>query len=473
MHSDIEIAYNALTGLATTVLNAFPGDATLRDHLGWNHPLITKRELADIPYAIAISLTAQEKAIVDSGKSAKFPEIARRVEILATETVPQLFNGNGPTAIPVFLTTLEWIKSQIPVTQVDWSSPPNKNAMPHNLVRRLNAYQTQLDTLTPDMAKLEGQVKQIQEASEAADSFPADIAYLKREQKKIDEITDNVIKLQAKIQEYYDTSGLLAAQIMGQERETAKLVAQVGEAYSITTTKGLAAAFDERATNLTNSVTMWVVGLMATLGLAGAIGYLRFTKLTEEISAPSAQWATISMHIVLSIFSLGAPFWFAWIATKQIGQRFRLAEDYGFKASVAKAYEGYKREAAKLDETFSARLFSSALSRLEEAPLRLIDNSTPGSPWHELISSQAFRDAMNQVPALRDKFFELAKDGLSKLTLKDVKEAIESMKTLGISKSDTPTTSAAGVAATQLPAVPAVPPAPPLTVPPPQMPVTT
>lgn len=79
----------------------------------------------------------------------------------------------------------------------------------------------------------------------------------------------------------------------------------------------------------------------------------------------------IWLHIILSIVSVGAPLWFAWLATKQIGQRFRLAKDYSYKASVAKAYEGYRREAARIDEDFENRLFDSALTRLEEAPLGL------------------------------------------------------------------------------------------------------
>ena len=105
--------------------------------------------------------------------------------------------------------------------------------------------------------------------------------------------------------------------------------------------------------------------------------------------------------------------WFAWMATKQIGQRFRLAEDYAFKASVAKAYEGYRKEAARIDEAFEARLFSSALTRLEEAPLRLMEQTTHGSPWHELVTSDVFRKAMDQIPELKDQFIEITKAGVS------------------------------------------------------------
>ena len=83
-----------------------------------------------------------------------------------------------------------------------------------------------------------------------------------------------------------------------------------------------------------------------------------------------------------------------------MGAGHRLAEDYGYKASVAKAYEGYRREAARIDEDFENRLFDSALTRLEEAPLRLVDEESHGSPWHELISSDAFKAALDKVPDL-------------------------------------------------------------------------
>ncbi|HDG8047078.1 TPA: hypothetical protein PCL14_003613, partial [Klebsiella pneumoniae] len=77
--------------------------------------------------------------------------------------------------------------------------------------------------------------------------------------------------------------------------------------------------------------------------------------------------------------------------TKQIGQRFRLAEDYEFKASVSKAYEGYRREAVQLDNDFTQRLFGNALTRLEEPPLRFVEEATHSSPIMEMLSSDNFK----------------------------------------------------------------------------------
>jgi hypothetical protein len=108
----------------------------------------------------------------------------------------------------------------------------------------------------------------------------------------------------------------------------------------------------------------------------------------------------VVVNLVLALFSIGAPVWLAWVATKQVGHRFRLAEDYAFKATVAKAYEGYRREAARYDKEMEARLFASALTRLEQEPLRLVDPETPGSPWHEAVNSPVFRRVIDAVPEL-------------------------------------------------------------------------
>lgn len=47
------------------------------------------------------------------------------------------------------------------------------------------------------------------------------------------------------------------------------------------------------------------------------------------------------------------------------------------------------------------QLFSIALTRLDELPLRLVDNHVAGSPLHELIKSVEFSAAMDAVPGLR------------------------------------------------------------------------
>jgi len=181
-----------------------------------------------------------------------------------------------------------------------------------------------------------------------------------------------------------DTVKEIMADLQKKKEVAVQLVKRTEDAYSAATTMGLGAAFETRAKSLAWSMWVWVGGLLIALIAGSIIGWLRIS-LVEDLIKSKASASAIWLNTFLSFLSIAAPVWFAWIATKQIGQRFRLAEDYAFKASVAKAYEGYRREAASIDPSFAQRLFSSALDRLEEAPLRFVEHETHGSPWHEAL----------------------------------------------------------------------------------------
>ena len=124
----------------------------------------------------------------------------------------------------------------------------------------------------------------------------------------------------------------------------------------------------------------------------------------------------IVLNLLLSVLSVAAPVWFAWLATKQIGQRFRLAEDYAFKASISRAYEGFRREAARFDKDMEAKLLTSALTRLDELPLRLVETDSHGSPWHELASSDVVKQAMKAVPGFAEQVKDLASKAIVAVT---------------------------------------------------------
>ena len=228
-------------------------------------------------------------------------------------------------------------------------------------------------------------------------------------------LTDSTTDRKAIVDKYSEINGMLG-QLNKSEKEAAAILERCDAAYRATTSEGLASAFSERSKELSSSMWVWVFGLIASLILGAVIGSSQLHNLADSIKNTSAQNATheggMWIDLLLSIISVGAPVWFAWVSTKQIGQRFRLAEDYGYKASISKAYEGYRREAALLDPAFQARLFSSALTRLDEIPLRLVETDTHGSPWHELASSNIVRQAIDTVPGFINRVTDLAKSVL-------------------------------------------------------------
>jgi chaperonin cofactor prefoldin len=411
LSSTIDIACEALNNLADAIVSSSSEDRNLKEIYGWNFSALTRHDLANIPRSLAFKLKNVDIESLSAERIADLQTLPARLQSLRSDTVPYMFNGNGSSAVPAFLGLMSWL-SELCSTVPDWQQLADNKALPTALIRRLRSIQAELDTLVTDKDNVEKQIKIINDATEAAESLPTDLKALREARATMNQLNVDSAKEFALISERHSESNRLAEQIRALDSEAKQLVSNCEEAYRITTTKGLAAAFDARATSLSRSVVFWVVGLLAALSAGSLIGSVRLSILTELITQSSSNWSLIWLNIVLSIFSIGAPLWFAWLATKQIGQRFRLAEDYAFKASVAKAYEGYRKEAARLDVNLEHRLFSSALARLEEAPLRLIENVNHGSPWHEALSSPIIKDTANNVA-------ETAKQMIAKAGLND------------------------------------------------------
>jgi hypothetical protein len=163
-------------------------------------------------------------------------------------------------------------------------------------------------------------------------------------------------------------------------------------------------------------VIYWVGGLVLALAAGSYLGTHQLRTLTGLLNAPNAQASLVTINVILAALSVGAPIWFAWLSTKQIGQRFRLAEDYAFKASISRAYEGFRREAARFDKDMEARLLMSALDRLDELPLRLIETESHGSPWHEFMSSETVKEAFRTIPNFNGQVKDFASQALARIT---------------------------------------------------------
>lgn len=397
----------SLLRLEQAIIESSQEDGNLNTADNWGFPAATVNDLANIPHQIAKSIENFQDDKIDEALIRAAKHIPAKIDGFIENTVTEMFDEeNSQYAIPAFITTMESVRS-ILEPHFAWHLYNNPKATPKNISRRLESLQTELSELIIDKDELLEKITLIQNATEAAETLPTDLDKLKKARKDISELAIDASSMHGSIEKYFNESTDIFSSIQGRYVQASKLVDKCEEAYRITTTKGLAAAFDQRAIKTSNSMWVWVAFLFVALVAGSAIGYFRFEGLIELVKTNPVNWNLVWMNTGISFISLAAPVWFAWIATKQISQRFRLAEDYNFKASVAKAYEGYKKEAARLDEKFEARLFDSALTRLEEAPLRLMEKETHGSPFHELINSPHFAKAAQLVPELLDKLNDL------------------------------------------------------------------
>ncbi|MHC1700791.1 MAG: hypothetical protein AB9900_07410 [Humidesulfovibrio sp.] len=169
-------------------------------------------------------------------------------------------------------------------------------------------------------------------------------------------------------------------------KEKAELIIKKAEdALELETTRGLAGAFHARSKELETSIDSLKMILLCALA-CGVFCTLVIYILPIFYEKLRQSYGDLFDFHYVSFVAVGAAVWVAWLATKQIGQRFRLAEDYAFKATIAKIYEGYKAEAANVDEKSKSRLFGILLTRLDEHPLRFVEQTSHGSPWHEFAS---------------------------------------------------------------------------------------
>lgn len=177
------------------------------------------------------------------------------------------------------------------------------------------------------------------------------------------------------------------------EKKAKLIIASAQAAGAAQTSIGLGKEFENRALSLQTNLKWLSVALVFVLVISGLISFFRLKEIHNVIDIKPLSLPLVWANVIAMFASLGPPVWLAWLITRQIGQRFRLAEDYNFKASVAKAYAGYREEAGRLNDVeFERRLFETTIRKIEEEPLRHIDKENESSPIHNLINKLRFRN---------------------------------------------------------------------------------
>lgn len=409
----------------------------------WNIPSINKADL--VAEAESISrLIEHHEAEFDIEDEEQLTPLVKRLDFLLANTIPQL-PSQAAGAIPAYLFTLQQVRRRL----LDLLPPPDSALASQQITRikrRIRSMEARLNDVEPRSERLESMLERIEAAHEAADQLPTDLESLDEAKLKIAAIKDKASSDGAAVESLFATIKEQEETLHRIGTSATAILEKCETAYASSTSVGLAAAFSERSTSLSRSIYVWVIGLVIALVLAGVFGSQQLDKLTSLMTSPNIPISIAILNLLLAIFSVGAPIWFAWLATKQIGQRFRLAEDYAFKASISRAYEGYRREAARIDEAFGghdmeAQLLQSALTRLDELPLRLVETPTHGSPWSEMLQSDVIREAVKTVPGFVGQVKDFAATNIatfkgSRQTRADEQQSPKSEETTGATRDE-------------------------------------
>lgn len=391
-----------ISKLNTTIVNNEPFNTL---HGNWTFPGITKSELID-KVQTTISLIDSVDGEFFEDHNNFFSDFKKRLEFLSSSTVPNLA-GNPAAGIPPYLITIDCLR-----TELEKILNRNHAADLQKAVGKIRSLEARLKSVEPRMESLSVMVERIEHAYNTAEQLPADMELLNESRDKIKDIITKSAKDAEKTADNKSNSDIVLSDLGIMKTQAEDILKRCETAYAASTSVGLAAAFSERSNSLNKSMWFWIVSLIIALLIAAIVGSYNIHNLLIA-TQNSTSASSITARLFLSVLTIGGPVWFAWLATKQIGQRFRLAEDYAFKASVSRAYEGFRNEASRIDKNLEAKLLASALSRFDELPLRLVESETHGSPYHELLSSDTFKEALKVVPGLSERIKILAEQALS------------------------------------------------------------
>ncbi|GEA06255.1 hypothetical protein KUL42_10160 [Alteromonas sp. KUL42] len=418
MDKKLSLLIKKLNELKDTVNNANIDARGFQAH-GWNIVHLNKNQVIYLISNKISMLESYGNKSVSDGFANVIDDHIEKIESL-NNTSKSYFTNNQQHLvhiIPVFLLTLQTIFSDIDHELFSYENLQDKKLLPKSLSARLRGVKNSIDRIEESSEGLKGKVKSINDAHEAAENLPTDLESLKEARAELLEMTSTAKKefetTKKELSQLKDEAALMKNNAKNaaleieklkeiaskHENQASKLVEKCDDALQITTTQGLAAGFDQKAKELKSSIWIWIFALLIALGSGAWLGAERVNEFTKVLGEQLTAGQAI-LHTIMAIFSIGGPLWLAWLATQQINQRFKLSEDYSYKATVAKSFTGFKKFAERFSPDTEERLFNSTLDRFDEMPLRLINGKDYNSPWHEFIDSEAFKNATKAFPNL-------------------------------------------------------------------------
>lgn len=425
MHPTLESIKSELSQISNELQSRIPTDEPFNIATSnWTFPGVTRQELMEEVDGIISFIDERGDQVPVGDAYPRVQDYIRRLQFLRTNTIANI-PGNAAAGVPAYVLTLRGLRTALEnvFKHVSPTHPADSAETRRQLTRRIRALEALLNNVEPRAGNLDAMLSRVENAYDAADRLPADLESLDEARKQVASYVTGATDDYKKILEVRDQTERLNLEMTQVANEAKAVLQRCETAYSAATSVGLAAAFSERSSALSRSMWVWVGGLVCALAAGGVFGSKQLHSLTNLFNNPTVAPSVVALNMVLSMLSIGAPVWFAWLSTKQIGQRFKLSEDYAFKASVSRAYEGFRRETARFDKEMEARLLSTALTRLDELPLRFVESENHGSPLHELASSPVVKQALNIVPDFADQVKDLAKAGIGTLSaLRTAKE---------------------------------------------------
>lgn len=234
-------------------------------------------------------------------------------------------------------------------------------------------------------------MKQLQERAAAADSASESIQRLLKQSEdcasKSKTISDTATAAESKVKEYEE-----ALQRFSDRFEESH--ARIESLLPGATSAGLAEAFQNRRRIFVGPQKLWqatfVLSVLALFVLA-AIHFRvgqelthflgdgsRVSKTPLEATAPivAVSWSEWAIDLSKRVLVALPLIWLAIHSARQANLGSRLEEEYAFKETIAKSFEGFRKQLHEIDKESLREWCTATLSTLTREPQRLFDSKT-------------------------------------------------------------------------------------------------
>ncbi|ENV16436.1 hypothetical protein [Acinetobacter guillouiae] len=417
MNEEVQSIIDALSKIKDIILRVHPTASSVENInvplniiFNSNFPAVSKKTILDFIDTEIFRLNNLNSSFSEDFLS-NLDKIVSFIDNESTK-IEALFNQSNA----IFFDKIISIISLINITfqkYFDWEHVEDLKKVPREVKQRVLTVQQSLNEVEESSQEIQSKIKTINEAYDAATELPVLLEDLKRSRVDIDLVKNNSNTGYANIQSNKTRSENDLTSIQNTKQaaenlldEAREILKQMQEKLTMSTSTGLAHAFSNRSDQLKKTSTWWTGGFIVSLIFTFLIAFNRFNDLKGTITQDTPI-SYVVIQILISLISLSAPVWFAIISSKQIQKLFTLSEDYAYKASISASYEGYRQEAYDVDADLVKKLLNTALTKVDEAPLRLVGKEQSSSPFEELINQPQIKQLLDEIPEAKDKLLRI------------------------------------------------------------------
>jgi predicted nucleic acid-binding Zn-ribbon protein len=256
----------------------------------------------------------------------------------------------------------------------------------HNEAREQTS---KIDDLHKRIVHLADQAAQLKNTIEGDSTTTAELA------ERADGVTETLNKHEA------DLKNLLAQY----KEHYNQLEKQIEDLLPGATSAGLASSFQDRKKTFRGPKVWWLRAFASCLLLLFSGALVEFFYQLIHKTTPTS-WDGVLLHLLVRAPIVFPLIWFALYAARQLTIAMRLEEDYAFKESISKAFEGYRRQMENISgeihgEPPVVKLSSAVIDTLSSSPDRIYDKKgLHGSPLSHV--ADVVKDSQDVVKAATD-----------------------------------------------------------------------